>query len=159
MEPCEQFLSRLMDKLWSQGTVVKLEDNIVIGETLDLMNKPDSGFPRMELLIEKLKFDGYIDQGIHAQSFRFSVGAHFRRKNMDVVPEDMFTALRWGREIKAIVASFHNDRAQGILPCEGFVQLDGYPEITFEHELFPKITSVIFFGEANIELNDTYQSQ
>jgi hypothetical protein len=44
-----------------KGSFVKNPNNIIIGETADMFTKSDDFFPRMEILIPKLKFDGYVD--------------------------------------------------------------------------------------------------
>jgi len=158
MDPFSDFLEYIINKLLTKGSFVRSSDNIIIGETMDMFTKSDDFFPRMEILIPKLKFDGYVDNArVDRQSFRFSIGAHFRRISDNVVANDMFTALKWGREIKSIISSLHDDKISGSLPCEGFIQMDGFPEIFFEHELYPRITSIIFIGEAEIELIDTFQ--
>jgi hypothetical protein len=155
-EPCAQYIRYLMNKMLSRGTFVVKEDNLVIGESVDLIGLPNESFPRMEFLITKIKWDGYIDQRMENQSFRFQINAYIRRENDAVVEEDMFMAIRWGREIKRIVSMSHIDRIKGNPPCDGFMQMDGFPEVFPEYELITKITTVIFVGEVEICLPDTY---
>lgn len=155
-EPCAQYFRYLMNKMLTHGTFITKRENLVIGESVDILGRVDEDFPRMEFLITKLKWDGYIDQRMENQSFRFQINAYLRRKNDPVVEEDMFTAIRWGREMKRIIAMSHTDRIAGKLPCDGFIQMDGFPEIYPEYELFPKTTVVIFVGEVEVILADSY---
>ena len=155
-EPFVQFFKYLMDKMFSKGTFVNNPDNMVIGESIDLIGKDDSYFPRMEYLIDKIKWDGYIDQRMQSLSFRFQINAIYRREEDLVKDEDMFTAVKWATEIKSIISSLHDDVVAGKTICDGFIQMDGFPEAFIKYELFPKTTTVIFVAEAEIQLIDTY---
>jgi len=155
-EPCAQYIRYLMNKLFTQGTFVTKKENLVIGESVDMVGKSNDAFPRIEILINKIKWDGYTDQRQEDQSFRFQLNAIIRRANDETTEEDMFFAIRWARELKRIVAMSHNDRATGNLPCAGFIQMDGFPEAVIVYELAPKITTIIFVGEVEVILPDTY---
>jgi hypothetical protein len=156
-EPLSDFLETLMHKYVENSTFVNDPTNIVMGESLNgLIHKNDDMFPRLELLITKLKFDGYIDQRNMNQGFRFSVAGHLRRDSNDTIPQDMWDAVRWGRELVQILFTLNDDRIAGNPPCDGYIQMGGFPEVFFEYELFPKITSVILIAEAEIQLSDTF---
>jgi len=156
-EPLADFLDSLINKHIEYGTFARNPENIIIGETLTgLVQKSDDYFPRIEILITKLKGDGFIDQRNMNQSFRISQAGYIRRKENVTIPQDMFDAIRWGREFLKILYMFHDDRVSGIFPCDGFIQISGYPEVFFEYEMFPKITSVVVEAEAEIQLADNY---
>lgn len=155
-EPFAQFLDYLMNKYTTLGTYVTNPDNIVIGESMSMVTRPDADFPRLEFLISKLKYDGYTDQRVINQTFRFSVGGHLRRAQDDTTKEDMFDAIKWGRELVKLMYEIHNDVIAGNFPCDGFIQMSGFPEVFMEYELFPKITSVILVAEAEIQLYDDF---
>lgn len=155
-EPCAQYLKYLITKMWDKGTFVTKEENLVIGESVDLLGRPNEDFPRMEFLITKMKWDGYTDQRFENQSFRFQINAYIRRVNEEVVAQDMYDAIRFGREMKRITSMAHTDRIAGNLPCDGFIQMSGFPEVHPEYELIPQLTTIIFVGEIEVILPDTY---
>ncbi len=156
-EPLADFIEALMNKYQENTTFVNNPENIVIGESITgFAEMHDDKFPRIELLIDKLKYNGFIDQRQQDQSFRFSVGAHLRREQEETTREDMYTAIRWGRELIRDLFLLHEDRSTGNPPCEGFIQIEGYPEIDYEYELIPKISSVLLVGAAEITLLDTF---
>lgn len=156
-EPLAQFLDTVLTKYRTLGTFATNPDNVVIGESkYGLVNLPDTSFPRLEGLITKLKYDGFTDQRIVNQSFRFSIAGHLRRDQDDTVDADMFDAISWGRELTQLLFTIHDDVVAGNPPCDGFIQINGYPEVFFEYELFPKITSIILIAEAEVQLTDTY---
>lgn len=156
-EPLADFIENLLTKYKNEGTFATDPSNVVIGESrYGLANKPDSAFPRLELLISKLKYDGFIDQRIVNQSFRISVAGHIRRDTDDTTSEDMYQAIQWGREMVRLLYTFHTDKIAGTSPCDGFIQIGGFPEVFFEYELFPKVTSVILMAEAEVQLTDIF---
>lgn len=156
-EPFAQFLQTLVDKYSQYSTFINNPENIIIGESCNgLISLPDSSFPRLEILIIKLKYDGYTDQRIINQSFRFSIAGHIKRDYEIVTPQDMFSLIDFGTELTSILFSVHNDVISGISPCDGFIKMGDFPEVFFEHETFPKTSSVILVAEAEIQLIDTY---
>lgn len=157
-EPFAQFFDYLITKFNAESTFVTSSDNIIIGESLDLIHKPASYFPRIEFLVGKLKFDGYIDQRNLEQSFRITLGAHIKRASDATTPDDMYNAIKLAREITKIIYSINSDKVSGIDICDGFIQIEGYSEADIEYEIFPKITSVIYFAEAQIQLMDNYSN-
>lgn len=156
-EPCAQYMDYLIRKQFTEGSFVTTFSNMMVGESVDLVGRPDEEFPRMEYLITKIKWDGYIDiERMQNQAFRFQINSYIRRPEEAYTQEDMFTAIRWAREIKRIVSMAHIDRIAGNLPCDGFIQMDGFPEVFINEELFPQITSILFAAEVEITLIDTY---
>ena len=157
-EPFAQFFDYLITKFKNEGTIITNPDNIVIGESLDFIHKDDSYFPRVEFLVSKLKFDGFMDGRNIEQSFRISLGAHLRRATDATTPEDMYDGIRLAREITKITYGIHLDKISGVTICDGFIQMGGFSEADIEYEIFPKITSVIYFAEAQIQLRDNYSN-
>ena len=155
-EPFADFFNYLITNFKNKTTYVTNPDNIIIGETVDIAGKPDTYFPRLEVLVDKLKFDGYIDQEQIKQGFRFTVVGIFRRESNDVVAQDMFNLMGFARETIKIVNQANTDRRTGETICDGFIQIDGYPEIFMDHEMFPKTSTFVLAAEADIELSDTY---
>lgn len=158
-EPLADFLETLMGKYIENGTFVNDPTNIIMGESFrGIAHLDDDKFPRLELLITKLKLDGYIDQRNMNQSFRFKVLGHLRREQDETIPQDMWDAVKWGRELLKILYTLNDDRIAGNSPCEGFIQIDGFAEVDIEYELFPKTTSVLLSAEADIQLSDIYSN-
>ena len=158
-EPFADFLNAVLKKhrVSPGSSFATNSDNIVIGESkYGLVDLPDECFPRIEGLITKLKYDGYTDQRIVDQAFRFSIAGHLRRAQDETTDVDMWNAIKWGREIVRYLFLLHEDRIAGNLPCDGFIQIGGYPEVFFEYELFPRTTSVILIAEAEVQLVDTF---
>jgi len=157
-ESFSKFLNFILKDIRENSTIITNPENVIIGESLSLLDKPDSAYPRVELLISKQKYNGWLDQRILDQSFRFSIGAHLRREHDDTTEEDMFNALNWGQELMNSLYKLHEVAIQQgpEAICDGFIQMSGYPEIFCEYELFPRTTSVIIVAEAEIQLLDTY---
>ena len=157
-EPFADFLEHIITKFNTVGTFATNPENVVIGESLDLMRRPDTSFTRIEILVGKLKFDGFDDQRNLSQSFRVGIAGHIRRAVNAVQAVDMFEAIRFAREITKILYSTHTDRLNGIKVCAGFLQMGGYSEADLEYEMFPRVTSVLYVAEAKIQLEDTYSN-
>lgn len=155
-EPLAQLLNYLITKFKASCTFITDPTNVIIGETPDLIGLPDTKYPRVEVLIRKLAYGGYADQRIVNQGYRIDVGGHIRRAQDATTEEDMYTAIRFGTELVNLVYSAHTDKIAGTPVCDGFIQMSGFPEMFFEYELFPKITSVILVAEAEIQLRDIY---
>lgn len=156
MDAFAQFLDYLIKNLKDKCPTLTDPRNIIIGESQSLLDLGHDEFPRAEILITKLKCDGFIDQRSIEQSFRFSIGGFIRRDDFHVSPDDMYAALHFGREMLKVVMESHEDRIRGNFPCEGFQQINGYPEVFYEYEMFDKITGVILNAEAQVTLPDIY---
>jgi hypothetical protein len=150
-----QFMNYLLTDIRSKFDLIPDDKNVVIGESLSLLDKPDSYFPRAELLITKQKYNGWRDQRVLDQSFRFSIGVHLRRAQDETTEEDMYTALDLGSELMSLIYDMHRAKIQGVPICDGFIQIGGFPEVFYEYELFPKITTIILLAEAEVQLQDT----
>jgi len=157
-EPLAQFMESLRDKLISETTVITDNNNIIIGETgnglLQLNDTED--FPRIEMLIDGLSYDGFIDQRQQDQSFRYSMAGHLKRESDITTRNDMYAVVNWGREMIKSMYGLHDDRIAGNSPCDGFIQIGGFAKVKYEYELFPKTTTVIIMAEAEITLLDVY---
>jgi len=96
-EPFADFLNAVLEKHRNGGsTFVTDNANIVIGESkYGLAHKnATTYFPRLEALITKLKYDGYTDQRIVDQAFRFSLAGHLKRAQDDTTDSDMWNAIK-----------------------------------------------------------------
>lgn len=158
-EPLEQYLRYIIEKITEKSTWINDPQNIMIGESLSLLDKSDSYFPRAEILITKHKFNGWVDQRNLEQVLRYSIGIHLRREKDDVTNEDMFDAINCGRQMMSIIMNIHNDiiskGASSI--ANGLIQMNGFPEIFYEYELFPRITTIILTNiETMFQLPDTF---
>jgi hypothetical protein len=158
LEPFSTFMEYLIKDLRAHDTTVTDPQNIVIGESMSLIDKPDSFFPRLEILITKQKYNGWIDQRNLEQAFRFSIAGHFRRDQDDVTESDMYKILDWGQSLITLIYRMHDvsvsSGQDAITP--GFIQVSGYPEIFAEYELFPRISTTILIAEIEIQLRDTF---
>ena len=155
-EPFAQFLDYLITKFTSGCTFVTDPTNIIIGETPDMIGLNDGKFPRLEILIAKLAYGGFLDQRTVQQSFRISIGGHIRRTQDTTTSSDMYSLIQFGTELANLVYSAHTDKMNGVPICDGFIQIGGFPELFFEYELFPKISTVLLVAEAEIQLTDIY---
>jgi len=159
MDSFSQFLDYLVKKIQTSVPTISDPLNVIIGESKSLVTMYDDQFPRAELLISKLKFDNFIDQRMMSQSFRFSVAGYIKRHGNhtdDVTPEDMYQAITFGRQVMHAIMDSHNDKIAGVPICDGFQQINGFPEVHFEYEMFDQITAFIVVAEAEIQLIDTY---
>ena len=155
-EPLADFLDALLIKFQS-SVIVTNPENIGIGESSGISHLNDDRFPRLEVLIDKIKGNGIIDTTrILDQSFRVRVKGHLRRASNSTTSQDMFDAIALSREIQSFVYSLNTDRAEGNAPCDGFIKIDGFFESFISYERIPKHTSVIFVVEADIQLTDIY---
>jgi len=155
-EPFADYLNYLITSLVNKTTFVNDPDNVIIGETADVLGKPDDFFPRLETLITKMKDDGYIDQRMMDQSFRFSIMGYIRREEENTTSDDMFSLIKFARECKKIVYESNSDRANGDSPCDGFMQVGGFTEVFLEYEQIPKHSAFLLEAEVEIQLADTY---
>jgi hypothetical protein len=134
--------------------------NVIIGETMSILDLPDTAFPRCELLMDKLKFSGFIDQRMLEQNYRLCVSAYMKRPSSDhaedVTEQDMYDAITFGRKIMKAFMSANDDKLAGRPVCEGFLQMNGYPTMDIEYEMFAPITGILISAEPEIQLIDTY---
>lgn len=156
LEPFAQLMEYIVDKIRTKSTFITNPENVVIGESLSLLDKPDKMFPRAELLIVKDKANGFIDQRQINHSLRISIGGHIKRDQDLTTPQDMYDAVSFGNEIMNVIYTMHEDNIQGIEICDGFIQVGGFNEIFYEYELFPRTTTVIVIAEVQIETYDTF---
>jgi len=158
MDAFAQFIDYLQKKLQVLPTISDPR-NVIVGETLSLLDLPIEAFPRAEILITKLKGNDFIDQRNLNQAFRFTIAGFIRRSGFSVQnisADDMFASMHFGREILKVILDTHNSVISGEKVCDGFLQISGYPEISFEYEMFDEITTCIVSAEAEIMLPDNY---
>lgn len=157
-EPFAQFLDFIVERLKSECTFIKNPENIIIGETVGLDLLSDEDFPRIEILIKKDKGNGYIGQRLMNSALRIDIGCHARREQDDYTVEDMYENIRFGTEVKKIIYKLHNAKLSGTHVCDGFQQMSGFPEVFYEHEIAPKISTAIVVTEAEIQLDDIHST-
>jgi hypothetical protein len=158
MDAFAQFINYLQTKLQEIPTISDPR-NVIVGETISLLDLPEEAFPRIEILITKLKGQDFIDQRNLQQGFRFSLAGFLKRTGFNaqnVSSDDMFQSMRFGREILKVVLDTHTAVISGEPICDGFLQISGYPEISFEYEMFDEITTCIVSAEAEVMLPDNY---
>lgn len=155
-EPLADFLNYLITNFKSKKTIVTDNDNIVIGEIAGIESKKDTFFPRLEILVNKLKMDGYLDQRNMEQSFRFTVVGFIKRDDDSVTDSDMFDLVKFARETIKIIHQANTDRRNGVTVCDGFQQIDGFTEVHLVYEEIPKMSTFVLEGDANIQLEDTF---
>jgi hypothetical protein len=153
--PLTCFFKALVEK-YKKNTFITNSTNVIIGESVDLLAlDKDTEYPRMEILIDKDKSDGYQSQRDQMRSFRFNVAGYIHRENDVTTEEDMFNLMLFGMQTYALTFSFLDDKQAGKSPCQGFEMLDAYPETFYDFEMIPKITTFIFVAAAQIYLPDT----
>lgn len=156
MDSFAEYLDYLVRKLRTNVTDPR---NIIVGETKSLMGLYDESFPRCEILVDKLKFDGFQDQRNLLQSYRFSIAGYIRRHGdhpEDVTLDDMVQLISFARKTFRSVMSAHDDKLAGVPVCTGFQKIDGYPEIHLEFEMFDQISAFLMMAEIEVYLPDNY---
>lgn len=145
-------------------TLDDLDTRVIIGETMSpegvsWLGLPDSAYPRVEILIGKIKDDGYVNQCDIHSAFRFSVAGYMLRETEATLSQDMYNLIQLGRDIKNLTMKANNDKIQGITVCDGFLYVGGYSETFFEYEIaIPKCSSFIFVAEAKVDLEYDYNN-
>lgn len=148
-EPFAQFMDSLEEKL-TGCSFIDNSENVIVGETYDFFSLGVDDYPRLEILIDKDKGDGYYTQVGMEQSFRASVAGYLLREEEDTQKIDMYNLITFGHECRRLIYQLNIDKETGDAPCDGFIQIAGFSEIFYEYELgIPKVSSFIFVFESN----------
>ena len=153
------FLSTLESKLLS-SPFLNGNEQLLFTEETDLLKK-GLVFPRMNLVIDKLKGSGYISQRQMDFAFRFYIVGYlkFPGKDGDMSwkpsRSNYVELVDFATNTASLTYSLMDDHQAGIHLCKGFQMFSGFPEIFIEPELLPKILSFSVYSEAIITQNDT----
>ena len=149
------YLKALEAKL-KTSVLIADPDNVVMGDSRDILALPDTAFPRLEVLITKVKTNGYFSQRQQMFAFRYTIAGYIRRTVDEVDFDDMVTLMDWGRQVVALNYSFLDDKQAGSSPCTGFLKMGDYPETFYDFELVDRISTFLIIDmEAQIQLSDT----
>ena len=152
----EEYIAALMTKL-SNSTVATDSDNITLGETVDLAGKKSDEFPRLEVLITKIKCNGYNAQRKMSWSLRYSIMGWIHTDSDSEYPTlaEIKAITSFAKETLDLNYTFLDDKQLGNPACTGFGKLGDYPEIFIEKELIPRTIAFLCDVEAHIYISDT----
>ena len=130
-------------------------NNVIIGESdpFDLEKFEDDKYPRMEILVDKLKGSDYVSQNTQDEEFRISIAGYIRRADRAVTSQDMYDIINEGTEAKSLMYSFNDDSVGGTDPTDGYLFVGGFYELFFEYEFMTRIASWILEVEFKINLS------
>lgn len=140
--PYSDYIKAIKVKI-EQSAFITNSENILIGESFDLLGKPDSEFPRAEYQVRNMLGQGYYAQRLQDENVTVSIQGFMRRAQDDLLEQDMVDIINFGQEIRSLIYSFNNDKVSGNTVPKGFVQMDGYPEMWAEFEIMPKTSTFI----------------
>jgi hypothetical protein len=149
-----EFFQAVKAKL-EQATEIIDVNNVYIGESYDLLGRPNSEFPRLEFQIRNIIGEGYYAQRLQDENVSISIQGFLRRGQDDLLQEDMDKLIDFSQEVRSLIFSFHNDKIQGIPVPKGFIQISGYTEMWSEFEIMPKTSTFIFNFAAKFGRHDT----
>ena len=155
-EPLADFMNYLLGKFKANKSYVTDNANIVIGESVDLTMKDSAFFPRLEMIVKKMKDDGYLAQQMMEKSYRITVMGDIRRAQDDTTAQDMWDIIGFANETSSTLYGANTDRRNGVTICEGFMQIGGFTEIALGYELYPKTSSFVMECEAELQLEDIH---
>lgn len=159
MSSLGNYLSSIDTKL-KTSTFLNGNNQVVFYEETDLLRE-DLVFPRFNVIIDKLKGDGYISQRDMEYSFRVLVCGFMRVGNLAEGSEwrpslqNVIDLTDFGANTSALLYSMLDDHQGGVNPCPGFQMFSGYPEVFYESELIPNILTFTIALEAKIINHDT----
>jgi len=154
MSTIGDYLTSLQTKLQT-CTLITNPDLVLMGESKDIFGLQDDQFPRLEVLIDKDKQEGYASQRTMNYDFRYSIAGFIRRVDDAVSFADMVTLTNFGVEVRNLNYSFLDDKQAGNPPCNGFLMMGQFTECFYEFELFPRTSAFIIVMGAFLELLDT----
>jgi hypothetical protein len=145
--PISDYFQALYTKL-SLCSYITDTNNILIGESVDLLSLSDTEFPRLEVLTYRdiglgYKTDRKIDFGLH-----YCIVGYAKDVSIEYMTE-------FGVEVRCLNFQFIDDKILGNSPCHGFISLYGYPELFVREELFGGIYTFMLFMSATIQFLDT----
>ena len=140
----ELFRSHSFDSLGGAGLT---STNVIIGETFDwlrIKNNP-AQFPRIELLVWKKWGDGPVNTTDRDERNILQLGCYLQRANKDLTEQDYYDIMNFLDEIEGLVISRAlASRIAGTPICEDFLNMDYFPELDIEGEIFKNVASGIF---------------
>jgi hypothetical protein len=165
-EPIGTYFTNLITKLSTHSAMVGKSNNIVVGACNDLLklfpNINSAGieeevinFPRIEILMDKLKWNGYASQREVDKAITYDVVGYIYRTSDEITLSDQVSIALFGQEIIALNYSFHDDKQKSKLPCPGFLKMGEFPELILDFELIPRISMCLFSASAEYQNKDT----
>lgn len=156
MSSFSEYFTALNSKL-ANSTYVTDTSNITFGESPDIASYTASKFPRLEILIVKLKCNGYVSQRKMTWAIRYAIVGYIATDTDSFFPtvSEINEITNFSKETVDLNYQFLNDKQAGTPPCTGFETLGQYPEIFIEKELIPKTITFIADVEAQILIPDT----
>lgn len=132
------------------------EDHFLLGESFAFSQKQDTYFPRLEVLPDKLKFDGNpTTERMLDGSIRFITIGYILEDTEITVEENWFEVMDKSKEVFSLLGSFNTDKINGTPPCDGFIQMDVFPEIWwYEEKMTKRLFSFIIGSDANVSVTD-----
>lgn len=156
MSAFSDFFTALNTK-YASSSYVTDTDNIVFGESVDVMSLGEDSFPRLETLVIKAKCNGYADQRNLEWALRFGTAGFIKVDNdtPHLTLSELSQITNFGVETVSLVYQLLDDKQSGSLVLDSFEKFGEYPEIFIEKELFPNTVAFLFAHEAHFLLPDT----
>lgn len=128
-----------------------LPENCTVGTDSDILQLPDTAFPRIEISCPIVDTSNYTDQYSIDSLLVLGFSGYAKRITMD--DEDIYRHMVFGMKLRALMFSLNEDIVNATLQY-GVKQVDPKQRVEFEYEL---INNVMWFGYiVPIELNEPY---
>ena len=128
-----------------------LDENVTLGVDSDLLQLPDTAFPRIEILCPMIDVSDYTDQ--YSIDSKLVLGFSGYDKRLTNDDEDIYRHIEFGMKFRAMMFGLNEDIVSATLQS-GVKQIDPKQRLEFEYEL---INNVMWFGYiVPIDLNEPY---
>jgi hypothetical protein len=136
----------LLDAKLKTCSVITSADNVVFGETTDIMGLQDSSFPRLETLIVKIPDEGYQAQTDKKWNLSMATAGYIKlTEDSDFVSAaDYSRIIDMAYEVSTLIASFNEDKQTGLITVDSFLQVGDFSDIFIDKELIPQTLSMMF---------------
>jgi len=153
MSVYSEFFEAVKAKLEVSTFVIDV-NNVLVGESYDLLGRPDEEFPRLEFQIRNIMGEGYYAQRLQDESLSISIQGFLRRPTDDLTSAEMDKLIDFSQEVRSKIFSFHNDKITGVPVPKGFIQISGFTEMWSEFEIMPRTSTFIFNFTAKFGRHD-----
>ena len=127
----EYYLKKFKDHTFdSEGNLN--ESNIILGETLDWLDKKESDFPRLEFFIASKTGAGEVDNVSQDDHLTLGLSVYTWHDGREFSQDNYFEMLDLMDEVEEVVKSISADRAQGNQPSPDFLRLSSYSSMEVE---------------------------
>lgn len=147
-------LITIKTKLKTNPYILK-QDNVVVGESSDLLGLTDSYFPRIEILPLIDKGQGYVCQRDMEHNYQFGIIGYIRRDKEEISERDVKNIIAMGEKSRALIFELFEDKQKGEIKANLFDYIEGSPILDFDFELFDNISTFTLGFISSSQLKDT----